>query len=74
MADIGFQQDPRLQQPLRRALSLPDQRFELFVLLGTQSHHISFYRNLLAAMIPSAVNNDDKSESPNPFEMVEAGD
>jgi len=25
-------------------------------------------------MIPSAVNNDDKSESPNPFEMVEAGD
>jgi hypothetical protein len=27
-----------------------------------------------AAMIPSAINNDDKSESPNPFEMVEAGD
>jgi hypothetical protein len=25
-------------------------------------------------MIPSAINNDDKSESPNPFEMVEAGD
>jgi len=25
-------------------------------------------------MIPPAVNNDDKSESPNPFEMVEAGD
>src|SRR5262249_15335048 len=27
-----------------------------------------------AAMIPSAVNSDDKSESPNPFEMVEAGE
>jgi hypothetical protein len=48
--------------------------FGPLALIGTQPHHISLYRNLLPCHIPSAVNNDDKSDSPNPFETVEAGD
>jgi hypothetical protein len=31
--DIGLQQYPRFQQPLRRALSFPDQRFEPLALI-----------------------------------------
>jgi hypothetical protein len=31
--DIGLQQNPRIQQPLRRALSFPDQRLELLALI-----------------------------------------
>ena len=45
--DIGLQQYPRLQQPLRRALSFPDQRFKPLAFLAAQPHNILLYRNLL---------------------------
>src|ERR1700732_1971037 len=45
--DIGFQQYPRLQQPSRRALSLPKQRLKLFALLAAQPHNVLLYRNVL---------------------------
>ena len=38
--DIGLQQDPRLQYPSRRALSLPDQRFKPFAFLAAQPYNI----------------------------------
>jgi hypothetical protein len=46
LRDIGLQQYPRLQQPSRRALSLPDQRLKLFAFLGAQPHNVLLYRNL----------------------------
>jgi hypothetical protein len=45
--DIGLQQDPRLQDPARRALSFPNQRFKPFAFLAAQPHNILLYRNLL---------------------------
>src|SRR5262249_35899625 len=45
--DIGLQQDPRLQDPARRALSFPKQRFKPFAFLAAQPHNILLYRNLL---------------------------
>jgi hypothetical protein len=45
--NIGLQQYPRLQEPLCRALSFPDQRLKLLPFIRTQPHDISLYRNLL---------------------------
>jgi hypothetical protein len=47
VARCGLQQYPRLQQSLRWAFSLPDQRFELLALIRAQPDHIPLYRNLL---------------------------
>src|SRR2546422_10810102 len=47
--DIGLEQCPRLQQPLRGALPFPNQRFKPFAFLATQPHHIFLYRNLLCS-------------------------
>src|SRR5271157_4004381 len=47
--DIGLEQYPRLQQPLRGALPFPNQRFKPFAFLATQPHHIFLYRNLLCS-------------------------
>src|SRR4029450_7871965 len=47
LRDIGLQQYPGLQQPARRALSLPNQRFNLLALLAAQPHNMRLYRNLL---------------------------
>src|SRR5487761_2472 len=45
--DISLQQYPRLQQPSRRALSLPKQRLKLFALRAAQPHNVLLYRNIL---------------------------
>jgi len=50
--DIGLQQYPRLQQPLRWALSFSYQRFELLAFLAAQPHNILLYRNLLRSHDP----------------------
>jgi alkylation response protein AidB-like acyl-CoA dehydrogenase len=44
--NVGFQQDPRLHQSLRRAFPLPDQRVELLAFLRAQLHDIFLYRNV----------------------------
>jgi hypothetical protein len=59
--DIGLQQYPRLQQPLRWALSFPNQRFKPFAFLAAQPHNIFLYRNLLAAMIASLASSATKA-------------
>jgi IstB-like ATP binding protein len=41
--DIGLQQDPRLRQPLGRALSFTDQGFKLLPLIRAQPHHMLLY-------------------------------
>src|SRR5437667_12768025 len=45
--NIGLQQYPRLQEPLCRAPSFPDQRLTLLPFIRTQPHHISLYPNRL---------------------------
>jgi hypothetical protein len=72
--DIGLQQNPRLQQALRRVLSFPQQRCKPLAFLATQPHNISLYRNLLRSHDRLHRPRCDKSESQNPFKLVEAGD
>jgi hypothetical protein len=70
---IGFQQDPRSS----RCAGLFPFRISASSCSRSSALNRTTYRFTeisFAAMIPSAVNSDDKSESPNPFAMVEAGD
>ena len=46
LRDIGFQQDARLQQPLRRALPLAQHRFKPLALVPAQQHNIALHRRL----------------------------
>ena len=48
LRDIGLQQNARLQQPLRRALSFADQRLQMLAFPRVQPHHILLYRNVLS--------------------------
>src|SRR5580693_3715466 len=48
LRDIGLQQNARLQQPLRRALSFADQRLQMLAFPRAQPHHILLYRNVLS--------------------------
>ena len=43
----AFNKIRAFSQPLRRALSFPDQRLKLLAFLAAQPHNIFLYRNLL---------------------------
>src|SRR6476620_6119801 len=66
---IGLQQYSRLQQPLRRALAFPYQRFKLFALLAAQPNNILLYRNLLGShdCLHRPRCNEIESQNPSPF-------
>src|SRR5882672_11393839 len=74
--DIGLQQYSRLQQPLRRALAFPYQRFKPFAFLAAQPNNILLYRNLLGSHDRLRRPRCDGIESQNHlhFKLIEAGD
>jgi len=73
--DIGLQQDPCLQHPACRALSFPNQRFQAVRVRSPLSLTTYFFTEIsFAAMIASFASRWRRSESLNPFKLVEAGD
>ncbi len=70
--DVGRQQNPRLQQALRRVAPFPDQCFKQRTLAAAQPHNIFLYDNFLRSHDRFRRSGRDESESSIHFKLVEA--
>jgi len=73
---VGLQQYPSLQQPLRGALALAYQRFELLAFLSAQPHNILLYRNILPGhhRLRRSCRDGIESQNLRPCKLIEATD